>query len=305
MSDAATPTAAPAAPTPAGGESSAPVPEANAAAPAQTAEEYEELLVRGQTKRVPKSQLKSLAQRGYDSAEAYREAKALRESFEGRLAKAKADPRELRAFLSEHGIDVRGVSSKFLIEDMEEASLTPEQKEARDLKAKLEAYEAEKKQAEEAQRSEAMKAEVQKQSTAMAQRFAAALEKVGIPAGKPQAAWAIKRMAALEEQNLDSPEPLSADELAAALREDLEAEHLALFGALPADALLAKLGGPDGEQVKAIVRAYMEHRTKSTAPRVAGVAQAPAPTPPRAADGKFTRPVSRDDAFFENFIGKR
>lgn len=269
MSDAATSTAAPQS-TPAtqqGGEQSATSTGAPAAGQQSATEEFEELEVNGAKRRVPKPQLKTWAQRGFAAEEKFREAARLRQEQEAEWEGAKKDPRLLRDLLKKRGFEPKDVLPRLVLDDAEEASLTPAEREARELKQKLAAIEAEKAKAEEEKKQQHLAAKREEATKSYVAKWTEALGKVGIPAGSPTMGWAMQRMAQLERANLESPEPLSADELATVLRDDLEAEHSALFGSMPADALLQRLGGVESPVVAGLVKAFVAARQQATAPK--------------------------------------
>lgn len=212
--------------------------------------------------------LHALAMKGFGSEKRFAEAARLRKEAEERAAKLKEDPWSV---LEELGLDPDDLATKRLSAKMQREMLTPEQREAAELKKKLEAYEAKEKAAkEEAEKTELTAAQEKYQA-----ELSDSLPKVLAASGLPKTERSIVRIAEKMRDNLKHGIDLPPERLAEEVREEYLAEFKELFGAMDPDALLKTF---DGDILKKLRRADLS-RLKP----VPSVSSAPQP---RASDGK-------------------
>jgi hypothetical protein len=299
---------------------SAALPPESGAQSAAAPDDFEEFLVNGQTKRVPKSEVKTLAQKGLGASEMFREAQRLkREAEQADKAEAelfKTNPREaIRKRAERYGVDHASVAKEMVVEEYNRKAESPEAKEARELKEKLSVYEREKaEQAEAAERTKRETAAAEKR-TEWSKTISAALPKIGLPIGpesKVASAIAMTRIAHIAHMELEETgQILSADEAAERYNEALTEESHAVYGALEGPALLAKMGGLKGPWVSKVVAAAVAEMKAAKAPaqqQAAAVVKAQ-PThigrDPLSGQFKPRDILSRDEDHFARFVGKK
>jgi hypothetical protein len=253
------------------------------------------LKVNGSEREVDEPQYHTYAQKGLAADAAWQERAKLqteRAEFERRL---KEDPIGL---LRESGHDVDELTARYVLEQAKAEQETPEQRRIREYEEKLQAYEAEKEERAQAERAEQTRVATEQARAEYGEKFSAALEKAGIPRG-PQAAWALSRMAILEQQNLDQGLEMSADQLAAVVSESIGGDVGTYFGTLEDEALLAR-AGPEltTRFTRAVVARYKRQQAEAAGGGKAAPPPTPKPTPPRDDTGKF----SRADAEYERML---
>lgn len=163
--------------------------------------------------------------------------------------KALSDPRV--------GHDVRKLAEEYLASQLEDEMLDPKEKELREYRKKLETYEQkEKREKEEAEKraNDALKAKYAKEYS---DQFVDALKKTGLPASKPMVAEMAKYIARAAKINM----PMTADEAAKLVKEDMENHYRSLYGEADPETLV-KLIGEQGLQK---VRGYDTSRLKDPA----------------------------------------
>lgn len=160
------------------------------------------LKINGVEKRMPLAEALKLAQKADSADQRFKQAADLDRNTKQQQAamvdfvnQLKTDPRKV---LSDPrlGLDLRNFAETYLGEqiqrEMQEQNMTPEQKQMRDMKAKLDEYEAESTKSKEAQKEAAKTAEAEKMVTQMQAEIQDALEKTGIHRDKK---YAIAKMA--------------------------------------------------------------------------------------------------------------
>lgn len=223
---------------------------------------------------LPENEVVALAQQSAAAQKRFMEAAQLKKQVteerarvEQALEFVKSQPAEA---LKRLGIDLRTFAeetlTQILSKEREEAALTPDQKKARELEAKLRAYEEKEKAAEEEAKQKAAaeaeekarKANAEKEAAIMKkydEMFTDALKKSGVPATP----WSVARMATLMRINLKNKHELNAEQLASVVKEDYDGEFKSRMpktekGDYDGEKLLAMLG-PDVE--KAIKAAFV------------------------------------------------
>jgi len=326
MSDAAAAPVAPAAAPAIPNGSTRPAPAAAPSPAAQTPASKPEtpapaktyrLKVNGAEREVSEQTYHAYAQKAAAADQLLAEAKAERAKLDQERASLKqrfgANWREV---LEENGHDPEEFLRRAILERYGQSEATPEQRRAQEAQQRAEAAEAKLRDFESQQQTAQEQQEEMRARGEYQERFLAALEKTGFPAdpSNPLAIWAVGHMAALEEANLDAGTQLPPEVLAEMVQSDLEAQHLAVLGALDGDALLDRLGADMTKKIsKALVARYERSRNGAAAAPVA--AQAPAaPTrpglavpvtlPPREPNGQFVSREQRRGAapLFAGFV---
>lgn len=144
------------------------------------------------------------------------------------------------------GIDMKKLAEDYLIAQMEEESLSPEQRELKEAKSKLQSFEEEKKRIE-SEKEEAAKAELRQRHTeSYTKDITSALETSGLP----RTEHTVKRMAYYMHQALKRGYDLSASDVADLVKQDYINEHKSLFGGLDGDMLLKLLGDDVANKIR-------------------------------------------------------
>lgn len=238
-------TAAPAAPV--AKDTPAATPDPKAAPPPAAAEEpLHEVTIKGKKEKWPLSKVLARAQMSEAADRKYFEAEKRAKDLEAREAKFK-DPSKFWEAARESGHDPLKLAYAQLRDalaaehDENGTPLSPEQKRIRELEARVQAREAEDEAAKQTEKQAQAEEEKQFHLNALAEKFGKALEKLHIPPG-PETAWAITRMAYLEDKNEKLGLDLPAEALAELVEEDLRRDTSTVFGKLDGDALLDRMG---------------------------------------------------------------
>jgi hypothetical protein len=260
MSDAvAAPNAAPAG---APGTQQQPAQQPNAAAqkPGETAAQAQarmlKLVLDGKEVELPESEVLANYRKGKDASKLLskveqRRQEALRAKAEadGLLSRLKADP---ISALRDLGVDVRALSEKTILEDIELEKMTPAERRAYEAEKKLKAYEAEKQKAEEEKQRTVHEQEVARHKDEFASLFMETMEATGLP--KSSGRYVLHRMASLYAQNEEAGLESTPEEMATHVLEGLKREHTGVLSGLDGDRLLEYLG-PD--VVKKVLGAHL------------------------------------------------
>lgn len=140
----------------------------------------------------------------------------------------------------------REIAENFLIQQLEEESMTPEQKSMKERDAKLAQYERQEKERQQA-------IEQEKQSK-LEQHWAQEYEKTIMTAlqtsSLPKNEFTVRRMAELMQKNLDMGLDLDATMLAQLVKEDYMNEQKALIGNASAEQLIAMFGNEVANKIR-------------------------------------------------------
>lgn len=191
-----------------------------------------------------------LAQQGGAASKRFEEAAAIRKQAEMVAELMKNNTAEAMKRL---GIDPRKFSEEFLVEALKREAESPEQKNVRETREKLAAYEkaeadravAQKRQAEEAAKLAKQQEMHKKESEIIAKydaMFVSALEKTGLPKN----AQTVHRMATLMKVNLNNARatgttPYSAEQLAEVVKQDYDTEFTSRTSSLEGEQLIEAL----------------------------------------------------------------
>lgn len=144
------------------------------------------------------------------------------------------------------GIDMRKLAEDYLIQQMEEESLSPEQKELREAKSKLQQFEEEKK-AIETEREQAAAQELRQRHT---ENYTKDITQALETSGLPRTEHTVKRMAYYMYQALLKGYDLSASDVADLVKQDYINEHKSLFGGIDGEMLLKLLGDDVANKIR-------------------------------------------------------
>jgi hypothetical protein len=210
----------------------------------------------------------------------------LAKAAEKRIGQSKAEKQKamevLKAFedgtLFKKHPKARELAEQFLVEQLEDEMLSPEQKEFRDLKK----YKEDKERHElERQKALEMAAAEQKEA-ALAQQYQKtiidALDKSGLPKTPDMA----KRMAYIMKKNLDLGLSLTAEDLASEVKTELSGLLKALVGGSDGEQLINLLGEDSAKKI----RAWDVKKLKEGMVNKSNVKQEPTVKAPRRDDGK-------------------
>jgi len=171
------------------------------------------------------------------SDEKFREASMSKKQAEEFIHLLRTDPMKVlrNPALS---INMRELAEQYLVGELEEELLDPKDKELRDHKKKLQAFEDEKKAAEKEQQEKRVAALREKYSQDYSTQIVSALQTSGLP----KTEHTVKRMAYYMHQGIQRGLDLKAADVVDLVREDYINDHKALHGGLDADMLVQLLG---------------------------------------------------------------
>lgn len=292
MSDApaaapVTPPPSPGGPTPGAQPNAAPKP---GETPAQ-AQARIKLLLGGKEQEFDPSEVATNFEKGRSAAQLLSKADKFR--LEGLKAKTEAQGLYSRlksdtlAVLREAGVDVRSLSEKTILQEMELEQMSPEARRAYEAEQKLKKYEEERQRAEEEKQQAKHAEEVQRHQEEFSNLFLQTMEKTGLP--KEAARWVSYRMAHLYAQNEEAGLESTPQEMAQHVMMGLQAEHRGVLSGLKGKALLEYLGPA---AVKEVLSAHLEgvraRRGAVAAPQAPQPRQAP-PQPQQATNPRRGR----------------
>jgi hypothetical protein len=201
------------------------------------------------------------------------------------------DPEALLAKLGPKG---KEAAEKFLLKQIQESMLSPEEKQRREEMSELEALRKEKKEREEKAKADELAAHEAKYAEQYQKTIIDALEAVKLP----KSPVAVKRMADLLSKSIDRGYELDAQDLAAEYKEQVRAELLALTGDADGDQLVEIFGQDIAKKIRTSdVRRLTEKQSKLMNESKKFNDEAPPQNP------KQTRPMSMDE--WREMINKR
>lgn len=258
----------------------------------------------------------AFAQQRAELAKLKAEAEAERTSWRERY---KADP---AAAMRELELDPDAWAAEHVVRAHERTQETPEQKELRESKAKLAAFEKAEQERKQAEHAAKVQAETQRRQAEIGQSFAAALKAGGVPEGP--ASWPFVAKMAAYQANLDemlqdgritpqeAQEASNPELLSKLAMEDIRTEHKTASGNLRGEALAAYMG--DEWLDRAAEAWVMREERKRVGQQAQGGTgavsmgqQMPAGAggngQARNANGQFAPAVSRERSMFEEITG--
>lgn len=228
------------------------------------------LMLDGAEVELPESTVVANFRKGQEAAKLLskveqRRAEALKAKAEadGVFARLKSDPLSV---LKELGVDVRGLSEKTILQEIELEKMTPAERRAYELEQKLKGYETEKQKAEQERQQAALAQEVERHKDELATLFMETMERTGLP--KSSGRFVMHRMAHLYRQNEEAGLESTPEEMASYVMEGLKREHVGVISGLEGEALLSHLGE---DVVKRVLGAHLA-RIKKQRPQAAPAA---------------------------------
>jgi hypothetical protein len=195
------------------------------------------LKIDGREEELPEDEVIKWAQLGRASQKRFQEASATRKQAEDFIQMLKTDPRKVLSDPS-IGVDLRKFSEEYLSEQLKLESLTPEQRQIRDMQEQLKANETEKKQAAETRRQE----EFQKATQHYTQEYETGIMDAISSSGLPRTPYIVKRMTDYMSSALQNGLDLEPKNVVELVRQDYITDTNALYGQLDGDTLLKILG---------------------------------------------------------------
>lgn len=244
--------------TPAG----TPVPAETKAAPPAPPKTYR-LKISGTEREVSEQTYHAYAQKAAAADQMLAEAKRAREEAASEKEALKQRlGKDWRGVLKEMGHDPDEFLKRSILETYGQPELTPEQKQVQVERQARERAEAELARFQQERLTAQQQAEEQAEFESYRDTFNKALTAAGFPTDteSPMTAWAVRRMAALAEANMDAGTELSPEVMAEMVKADMADEHRAVFGSLEGDALLDALGDEVVRKVNKAALARFERR---------------------------------------------
>jgi hypothetical protein len=226
---------------------------------------------------------KESAQRRWQEASRLQQAAESRERELVEYLETLKSPQGVRELARELGLDPRQVAEAILAQEMEEASLSAEERELRELRAERERHQRETTQQQQQQREQQIQREQQAQYQRLTTGFTAAMERAGAPQNEHARQWIMARVATHYSDHMQNGSgAVHVDDLAKrALAEYREAAS----GAFTDDDLLERVWS--NEQLREKLRGRYLEAAQPARPTRPQPVPGPGDLPPRGADGKF------------------
>jgi len=190
-----------------------------------------------------KEDLKRRFQMAHAAKKRMAEAAAERKKAYQIVQEFEANPESMLSRLGPKG---REIAEKFLLNQIKEEMLSPEEREMRDLKKYKESTEAEKAKIREAEVKAANEKKEMEVANQYQEKFIQALEKSGLPKSPDM----IKRMAKMEAKNLEYGLDLSPEELAGEVKKELISLVKFVAGDADGDQLINMLGEDISKKIR-------------------------------------------------------
>lgn len=228
-----------------------------------------------------KESLKKRFQLSHAAEKRMSEAKAAKSKAFEIIKAFEEDPQNIFKRLGPKG---REVAEKFLLEQIQEEMLSPEERTARDEKNELEKYRSEKKKAqEEAERKESSDREM-KYAQDFQNTIITALDKSGLP----KSPELVKRMATIMKKNLSMGLELTSDDLVQEVKNDVMGFVKAIIGDSDGDHLIGLFGDDVANKIrKSDLRKLQDKQS--------AIFQQPTKTTSAPARSKDSRPKSMEE----------
>lgn len=213
----------------------------------ELAQQLYKVKIDGEEKEVPLEDLIANYQKGTAAYKKFEEAAKLKKEADERmkmdqelLRLLKEDPRALLMHpeVGHSREDIRKLAEGFLVEELELEQMTPEQRELKELRAKLKQQEEEKAQAEAAEREARIEAQKEHLAVEWTNTIKDILPKYGLPAS----ARTIAQMATHKERALEQGYDLPWEEAAKLTKEDFMRWQREIYNSLDGDDLVKVLG---------------------------------------------------------------
>lgn len=193
------------------------------------------LKVDGQDVELPESEVIAGFQLSKTSTQRFQEAAKLKQEADRIMQFANENPEEI---FKKTGMSAREWAEKYLLQQLQNDAMSPEQKKARENEDKLRKLEKE-----DVDRKEKVKQEhVKRLEQEHMQRYDVMFTKALNESGLPKTKFTVKRMAELQSINLKKGLELDASQLAKVVREDFLNEKKSLLEGMNGNQLLEFLG---------------------------------------------------------------
>jgi hypothetical protein len=200
----------------------------------------------------------SYAQQGKVATQRFQEAQKMRQEAEQLLQFAKQNPKE---FFNKTGMNARQWAEQYLMEELTNEAMSPEQRKARENEEKLRTYESEKKQAQDKQAQEQRDRLTDEHRQRLDLMFTKALTESGLPRNQ----FTVKRMAELQLLNIKNKYELDASQLAKLVREDYQSELKSIMGSADGNQLMDFLGADNVKKLSKAQIAQLKARANPSA----------------------------------------
>jgi len=208
-----------------------------------------------------KEGLKKRFQMGHAAQKRMAEAKAAKSKAYEIVKAFEEDPANVFRRLGPKG---REAAEKFLLEQIQDDMMSPEEKDYRTTKSKLAKYEAQEAKAKE----EAEKSEVSAKENKYAQDFQATIISALDKSGLPKTPELVKRMAGIMSKNLELGLDLTPDELASEVKSDFMQIFKSMMGDSDGDQIIKFLGDEMSNKIrKSDIRKLQENQNKVFQPK--------------------------------------
>ena len=224
---------------------------------AETAARLYKVTVDGQEMEVDEDELRRGYAHNKAAAKRMEEASMTRKEAEQVLRIFKENPREAFKLL---GTDARKFAEQVINDELNEALLSPQERELRDYKRRVEEYESESRRAKEEYDRQQLEAQIAQQAANIQTEIIGTLETAGLP----KTERTVGRIVYYMQAALAAGYNVTPKDVVEQVRNDYKADIQALMGGLPEDALEAFLGQDNYRKVaKSTVKA-----AKGVAPSV-------------------------------------
>lgn len=225
---------------------------------AETAARLFRVKVDGQELEVDENELIKGYTHGKAAAKRMEEAAMTRKEAQQVLQIFRDNPKEAFKLL---GKDARQFAEQIINDELNEAMLSPQERELRDYKRKVEEYESQSRRAKEQYEREQMEAEIARQSEAIQQDIISTLETAGLP----KTERTVGRIVYYMQAALAAGYNVAPKDVIQQVREDYKHDLNSLLGGLPEDALEAFLGA---ETVRKIAKSTVKQtKAPQTVPK--------------------------------------
>ena len=235
---------------------------------AETAARLYKVTVDGQDFEVDEDELRRGYAHNKAAAKRMEEASMTRKEAEQVLRIFKENPREAFKLL---GTDARKFAEQVINDELNEALLSPQERELRDYKSKVEKYESESRRAKEEYERNQMETDIAKQAENIQTDIIGTLESAGLP----KTERTVGRIVYYMQAALSAGYNVTPKDVVDQVRADYKSDLQSLMGGLPEDALEAFLGSDNYRKIaRSTVKAAKTQPT--TVPKSVNAALKPA-----------------------------
>lgn len=270
--------------------------------PAQAEARRLKLRIDGQDVELDESEVVANYRKGKNAAQIMSAAEKRRQEVlkdkayaDGIISRLKADPHGVLKELGYSREQLREMSEKAILQEIELEKMSPAERRAHEAEQRIKEMEAERDKAKQSEEEKVHAAEVQRHADEFANLFLDTMSATGLP--KASGRWVAYRMAHLYQQNEEAGLESSPEEMAAHVIQGLKKEHTGVLSGLKGKALAEYLG--EGV-VKEIQRYSLEVARAKRGGGQPPPASAPPPAPPKDVDPRKGRWAHIE----KNYLGK-